>query len=334
MAEVTPVPGGDEPAATSLDPRAVRISIAAPGRLPTDPSRTIAPAPEPVLTPRDELAEVGPLGGMAPVRLDPEGDGEAGASTSQGRAAAPGASTSPGRAAVPGGPAAQTPAAKDPPTGDPSRPVRFDGGALGTADRFGTVTSPLRELLVDGLPVTIAIERRDAERYIMESPDPRMTSRAEPTGAGVSRPAGTTAQAPSEEPPPAPSLPGRHRVILGAPVRRSADGVVVREAIVDGWRFELEIEPERRAALRERARRGHDSGGHFGPLEIHAIIPGRIVAISVSPGDPVDAGQQLLVLEAMKMQNELRAPREGEIERIAVAVGDTVEVGNLLMVIL
>ena len=68
-------------------------------------------------------------------------------------------------------------------------------------------------------------------------------------------------------------------------------------------------------------------------MEIHAIIPGRIVAISVSPGEAVEAGQQLLVLEAMKMQNELRARARVTIGRIAVAVGQTVDVGDLLMVI-
>jgi len=55
--------------------------------------------------------------------------------------------------------------------------------------------------------------------------------------------------------------------------------------------------------------------------------------VSVATGDAVFAGQQVLVLEAMKMQNELRAPREGTVERLAIAVGDTVEVGDLLMVI-
>ncbi len=45
------------------------------------------------------------------------------------------------------------------------------------------------------------------------------------------------------------------------------------------------------------------------------------------------AGQQLLVLEAMKMQNELRASRDGTVDRVAIAVGETVEVGDLLLVI-
>ena len=45
------------------------------------------------------------------------------------------------------------------------------------------------------------------------------------------------------------------------------------------------------------------------------------------------AGQQLLVVEAMKMQNELRAPRDGTIDRVGVSVGVTIEIGDLLVVI-
>jgi glutaconyl-CoA decarboxylase len=70
-----------------------------------------------------------------------------------------------------------------------------------------------------------------------------------------------------------------------------------------------------------------------GPVDVRAIIPGRIAAVNVASGDAVTAGQQLLVLEAMKMQNELRAPRDGTIDRVAVSVGETVEVGDLLLVI-
>jgi biotin carboxyl carrier protein len=113
------------------------------------------------------------------------------------------------------------------------------------------------------------------------------------------------------------------------PQRRSR----IREVVVEGWRFEVEVEPERRAVLRERARRSATVTGHGGPMEVLAIIPGRIVAVSVTPGDTVVAGQQVLVVEAMKMQNELRAPRDGTIERVGVAVGDTIEVGDLLVVI-
>ena len=57
------------------------------------------------------------------------------------------------------------------------------------------------------------------------------------------------------------------------------------------------------------------------------------MTVSVAAGEAVTAGQQLLVVEAMKMQNELRAPRDGTVERVAVATGTTIEVGDLLLVL-
>jgi biotin carboxyl carrier protein len=110
-------------------------------------------------------------------------------------------------------------------------------------------------------------------------------------------------------------------------------GVERREVVVDGWRIEVLLEPEARAALRERARRGRSEAGSSGPTKVHAIIPGVVVSVSVAPGDAVTAGQQLLVVEAMKMQNELRAPRDGTIEQVAVGAGSTIEVGDLLLVL-
>lgn len=129
-----------------------------------------------------------------------------------------------------------------------------------------------------------------------------------------------------------PAGPARH-VRLGPVHRREGDGVEVREVVVDGWRVVVEVEPEARASLRERARRARSEGVAGGPVDVRAIIPGRIAAVNVASGDAVTAGQQLLVLEAMKMQNELRAPREGTVDRVAVAVGENVEVGDLLLVI-
>jgi biotin carboxyl carrier protein len=119
---------------------------------------------------------------------------------------------------------------------------------------------------------------------------------------------------------------------VGAGAPRPA-GIERREVVVDGWRVEVEIESERRASLRERARRGREETAHGGPTEVHAIIPGVVVSVSVVPGDGVVAGQQLLVVEAMKMQNELRAPRDGVISRVAVGAGRTIEVGDLLLVL-
>jgi biotin carboxyl carrier protein len=125
---------------------------------------------------------------------------------------------------------------------------------------------------------------------------------------------------------------GRTRLVI-EPALPAEGGVTRREVLVDGFRFDVDAEPERIAALRERATRGRAASGHGGPLEVKAIIPGKVVSISVKPGDAVTAGQQLLVVEAMKMQNELRAPRDGTISRVGVVQGANIDVGDLLVVI-
>ena len=105
------------------------------------------------------------------------------------------------------------------------------------------------------------------------------------------------------------------------------------ELLVDGWRVDVTVEVERRAALREKARRGGAVAAHGGPTEVRAIIPGRVVSVSVVAGDEVVAGQHLLVVEAMKMQNELLAPRPGTVTSVAVGEGRTIEVGDVLLVL-
>jgi pyruvate carboxylase subunit B len=60
-------------------------------------------------------------------------------------------------------------------------------------------------------------------------------------------------------------------------------------------------------------------------------MPGRVVKVLVREGEEVTAGQGLLVMEAMKMQNELRAPRAGCVERIHIAEGVGVETGSPLL---
>jgi biotin carboxyl carrier protein len=125
----------------------------------------------------------------------------------------------------------------------------------------------------------------------------------------------------------------RALVLPLAPVAGQPSGVERREVVVDGWRVEVTVEPAARAALRERARRDRAHAGSSGPSRVHAIIPGVVVAVSVAQGDAVTAGQQLLVIEAMKMQNELRAPRDGTVGQVAVGAGSRVEVGDLLLVL-
>jgi biotin carboxyl carrier protein len=123
------------------------------------------------------------------------------------------------------------------------------------------------------------------------------------------------------------------RVLLGAVRPASAAGPGTIEVVVDGWRFELVVEDAAGAELREIARRGRTGPAAGGPVEIRAIIPGRVIALSIAVGDRVAANQPILVLEAMKMQNEVRAPIAGRVERIEVGPGATVEVGETLVLI-
>lgn len=62
-------------------------------------------------------------------------------------------------------------------------------------------------------------------------------------------------------------------------------------------------------------------------------MPGRIVSVLVAKGDRVTARQPVVVIEAMKMENELRSPREGTVKEVAVVAGATVEAGIVLVVI-
>lgn len=68
-----------------------------------------------------------------------------------------------------------------------------------------------------------------------------------------------------------------------------------------------------------------------GPSQVTAPIPGKVVAVQVSEGDTVEPGQPLVVLEAMKMENELAAEGAGTVAAVHVASGDTVEAGAVLV---
>ena len=111
------------------------------------------------------------------------------------------------------------------------------------------------------------------------------------------------------------------------------DGPGRCEVVVGGWRFQFEVEDADRAALRARATTAQGAQAQHGPTEVRAIIPGRVLTVAVTPGDVVSAGQQLLTVEAMKMQNELRSPRDGTVERVAVGPGQTVEPGDVLVIL-
>ncbi len=87
----------------------------------------------------------------------------------------------------------------------------------------------------------------------------------------------------------------------------------------------------------ERAKRLAEAGGAFvptsGELNVRSPMPGLIVAITAQEGDPIKKGQVLIVLESMKMENELKAPRDGTVASIKVAPRQAVEQNQVLIVL-
>jgi biotin carboxyl carrier protein len=97
---------------------------------------------------------------------------------------------------------------------------------------------------------------------------------------------------------------------------------------VDGYRFESEALDERTRAIRDLSA---TSAAPAGPAPILAPMPGMIVRVSVKAGDRVEAGQGVVVMEAMKMENELRATAAGVVKSVEVSPGTAVEKGALLV---
>lgn len=70
--------------------------------------------------------------------------------------------------------------------------------------------------------------------------------------------------------------------------------------------------------------------GTAGSIKVNAPMPGKIVAVKANPGDKVSRGQVILVLEAMKMENDIVAPEDGTVASVNVAVGSSVESGETI----
>ena len=100
------------------------------------------------------------------------------------------------------------------------------------------------------------------------------------------------------------------------------------ELHVEGARHRVEVVDERTRAI--RAMTGQ-SAAQKGPAAIKAPMPGLITRIEVAAGDVVRAGQGVVVIEAMKMENELRADADGVVDQVLVAPGQAVEKGTVLV---
>lgn len=101
------------------------------------------------------------------------------------------------------------------------------------------------------------------------------------------------------------------------------------EIYIDGRRFEVIAEDERTRALAGLIK----GSAHSGEATIYAPMPGLVVDVLLEVGAVVNAGQPVLVLEAMKMENDLSSPINGKIKKISANKGQTVDLGVALVVI-
>jgi len=128
---------------------------------------------------------------------------------------------------------------------------------------------------------------------------------------------------------------GRHASVLSVRIDGRVfdlmiDGVgPAMEFSALGLRGQARVESEwaRSRGGDERQRHQDGAGAVVSPM------PGRVVRVLVAPGDEVERGAPLIVMEAMKMENELRAAGAGRVAEVLVAAGDTVEAGTKLVVL-
>jgi biotin carboxyl carrier protein len=106
-------------------------------------------------------------------------------------------------------------------------------------------------------------------------------------------------------------------------LEKTAEGFAV---VIRGDRFDVDLKDAVKGAVLGKP-------VPTGPLKLSAPMPGKIVKVLVAVGDAVEPGRGVLVMEAMKMENELKASRSGTVREIKVKEGQAVEMGALLLVI-
>src|SRR5215510_14202110 len=106
------------------------------------------------------------------------------------------------------------------------------------------------------------------------------------------------------------------------------EGDEIWQVLMRGQLYPVKVEDEREKRLRAAAGGGVAESGEY---HLKAPMPGLVVTIPVEEGQEVKKGQVLLILESMKMQNELKSPRDGKVNRIKVKVGESVEQRQTLL---
>jgi biotin carboxyl carrier protein len=98
--------------------------------------------------------------------------------------------------------------------------------------------------------------------------------------------------------------------------------------VIGSTRYAVDVQDPRSLRTRRAA-----AAGEAGPQKVTAAMPGKIVRIMVQEKDEVTAGQALVVMEAMKMQNEIKSPKAGRVQKMLTSEGSTVNAGDTLAVI-
>jgi biotin carboxyl carrier protein len=123
--------------------------------------------------------------------------------------------------------------------------------------------------------------------------------------------------------------PGVYSVVLGGDsfevrLLPAAQGWI---AEINGKRYPVEVPDPR------NARRNAKNALGSGRQNVAAPMPGKVIRVLVKEGDPVEAGQGLVVVEAMKMQNEMKASRPARVVSVLARAGDTIGAGDTLVVL-
>jgi biotin carboxyl carrier protein len=130
----------------------------------------------------------------------------------------------------------------------------------------------------------------------------------------------------------APLTPGSFSILIQGRSYRaftnpSGIAASLNEIVVNGRAFAVEVFDPREMRARKSA------GAGEGRQKILAMMPGKVVRVLAAQGDTVEAGQGLIVVEAMKMQNEMKSPKAGRVIEVKTQADATVAAGEVLMVI-
>ena len=110
-------------------------------------------------------------------------------------------------------------------------------------------------------------------------------------------------------------------------IRREKKGEI-QQLVVRGKKYDVTLQDAR--SLKSRRRTGSADAG---PLRLTASMPGKVVRVLAKEGDALNAGMGIVVVEAMKMQNEVRSPKEGTLKKMLAREGMNVNAGDVLAVL-